>query len=264
MKKMALSAAATTVLCAGLIGGCGVDGDDGATGDMRYMANDGGGQEQAPTTGQNRYRGEGPVTDMFTVDDRNRGQGLRGTTGQGQQRPTAQHHRNQGMMPGQTGEGLTPNETRQGGNVQGQTGDRPRMVGDEGTFNGNGNGNGNGDDDYGNDRKIASDIVDYVEEIDDVNDARVIVHEDEVLIGIDADDDASENLERKVEREAEEAFEEDKEVYVVTDDSQYDQLREMDHQLEAGAAFDEVGATFNEMIDDLADAAQRPFEQTRD
>ncbi len=37
----------------------------------------------------------------------------------------------------------------------------------------------------------------------------------------------------------------------------------MDDRLRTGAAFEEVGATFTDMLQDLGRAAQRPFERSR-
>ncbi|PSL45127.1 sporulation lipoprotein YhcN/YlaJ [Salsuginibacillus halophilus] len=262
MKKFFLTTTAAAVMCTGLAA-CGDMGGDGtATRNMNDM-NYGTAQHEKA---RNADQGEGPVTDMFTVDDRQDrmprgGDVARDVTPgeEGARSPFVNEQR------GASDKDRTMNYNRQGGGQtyapEGMTGDRPNMVNDQGTLNGN-----DSDDPEGmngqDDRKAADNIRKYTEKLEHVTDARVIVNDDDVLIGVQTDGDESENLERKVKKEAEQVYNEDKNVHVVTDESSYNELERMDDELRSGAAFEEIGSTFNEMLDDLGDAAQRPFEQT--
>ena len=54
-----------------------------------------------------------------------------------------------------------------------------------------------------------------------------------------------------------------KQVHVVTDQDAVTRIRTLDDRLRGGTAFEEIGATFTEMVRDLGRAAGRPFERTR-
>ncbi|QQK75647.1 YhcN/YlaJ family sporulation lipoprotein [Salicibibacter cibarius] len=222
MKKMALSLAAFSVITAG-VAGCG-NADDNAAGPgnntgMNQLGNQQNEQQDVGYAGWDRTdrgdRGEGPITDMFTVDDR-----------QGQQ---------------QQGNGT-------GG--QNQTMDRPG-----GMMNNNNNGeNGNGEQ---------SEIQQTVSDMDNVENSHVVVDDDHVLVGVRTSgnngDETVDNIREELEDET------DKEVYVSDDEDIYDDIRGVENDLAEGTgeALDETGATIEGIIEDLSDAAQRPFERSR-
>ncbi|WP_100406569.1 YhcN/YlaJ family sporulation lipoprotein [Bacillus solitudinis] len=111
------------------------------------------------------------------------------------------------------------------------------------------------------DSRTAQRIVSRVQNMNGVEDARAIVHDDEIVIGIQADNDV-EQVKQKVERKVK-SLVKDKEVHVVTDNDAVGRIRTMDNELRTGAAFDEIGSTFEQMLGDLGRAAQRPFERSR-
>ncbi|MFC0561825.1 YhcN/YlaJ family sporulation lipoprotein [Halalkalibacter alkalisediminis] len=104
-------------------------------------------------------------------------------------------------------------------------------------------------------------MVDRIEDVDGVDEARVIVHDNDVVIGITAKDDID-NVKKEVERTAK-GLADNKNVRVVTDNDAVGRIRTMDNRLRTGTAFEEIGATFTEMLGDLGRAAQRPFERSR-
>lgn len=363
MKKFALSITAASIIAGGLAG-CGADNQNADMGaqDTRNFGYEG--LDQRGDTGQfgqrNNYRGEGPVTDMLTVDDRRTGDNIQRGTGWGAGMGTG--HRmgagNMGTRGHQTGTGnvganragdgmgagagLGQGNRRGAGQMGGTTGfaggDRtyggtmtgtgafnerrqmthgmqnqlaprtgrvggPGMVGENGTLNarqqqrGAGTGAGitgqgaqkqqgqagqgvqrnrgfgtqqqpqalgNYHQDY--DAQTAQKISNAVEKMDTVNESRVIVREDDVLIGIDTtgiNDEQKQTLGNRIERKVEQAFDGQKNVYVVSDEEQYTNVRNIDEQLRGGAPVEEVGETITDMIQDVANFAQRPFERSR-
>ncbi|QQK79547.1 YhcN/YlaJ family sporulation lipoprotein [Salicibibacter cibi] len=225
MKKMALSLAAFSVITAG-VAGCGTADDNAAGPGNNTGVNHVGNQTEQQDAGYAGWdrtdrgdRGEGPITDMFTVDDR-----------QGQQQ------QGQGMGQGTGTDG------------QNQTMDRPG-----GTMNHNNNG-GNGEQD---------EIQEMISEMDNIENSHVVVDDDHVLVGVRTSgndgDETVDNIREDLEDET------DKEVYVSDDEDIYDDIRGVENDLAEGTgeALDETGATIEGIIEDLSDAAQRPFEQSR-
>ncbi len=100
-----------------------------------------------------------------------------------------------------------------------------------------------------------------IRDIDGVQDARVIVHDDDVVVGIQADKNIN-DVRDKVEDRVNDVVD-DKDVRVVTDSDAYGRIRTMDDDLRGGAAFEEIGATFDDMLGDLGNAVTRPFERSR-
>ncbi|ARK29203.1 YhcN/YlaJ family sporulation lipoprotein [Halalkalibacter krulwichiae] len=111
------------------------------------------------------------------------------------------------------------------------------------------------------DGKTVRRMVDRIEDVEGVREARVIVHNDDVVIGITANDDVN-DVKKDVERKAK-RLADGKNVRVVTDNDAVGRIRTMDNQLRAGTAFEEIGATFTDMLRDLGRAAGRPFERSR-
>ncbi|WP_227935360.1 YhcN/YlaJ family sporulation lipoprotein [Alkalihalobacillus deserti] len=111
------------------------------------------------------------------------------------------------------------------------------------------------------DEQTVQRIGDRIEEVDGVEEAYVIVHDDDVVIGITANAHIK-DVKKEVERRAK-GLAEEKEVWVVTDQDVVSRIRTMDNQLRAGTAFEEIGATYTDMLGDLHQEAQRPFERSR-
>lgn len=158
-------------------------------------------------------------------------------------------------------EGFNHGTGRDYGNLNGGTG---RNNGTQGLNRGTGRTGINAQNNTGayfdsEDGRLATQINDRIGG-DNIRDSRVIVHGNDVLIGVDADDTdgIDDDVRNRVGNLAG-----DRNVHVVTDRNQYRGLRDMDDRLRAGDAFEEIGATFNDMLDDLGNAVQRPFERSR-
>lgn len=325
----------------GLFGGAGFGGAGAGTGTGGHGMTGAGAAGGRGVTGA-RWTGEGPITDMFTPNNRagrqgitgygveqrqgqgirggqlgvnDRGAGLRGTDRTINQRITGPNYdmRGTGMggagftgrgMAGRTGmtgagtavphgtlddahTGMGGAATRgaaiqgkagtrgagmhgQAGTRQGATGitggNREGMVDQRGVLRGqNRTMKGQTTANYhrGYDGQTVQEIERSVENMDGVRDCRVVMHDDEVVVAVEAKDKQNQaKLEEKVENNIENMVR-GKNVHVVTDKDAMTRVRTMDDRLRGGAAFDEVGATFTEMVRDLGRAAGRPFERTR-
>lgn len=345
MKKFAIRLSLATLLLGGLIG-CGDADQEGTEGlggrdqrGMGYHTTD-----QQPGTGITGQRaGEGPITDMFTRDDRRGARGFgrderrpatglvgeRGLTGQrdGKRRDdmagAGRTGANAGMRGTQFGgaaerDGMTGTrygtkglgDTRIKVRDQGRAGivgnNRTGYVDDRGILRGQdttdragigGLGetgrtlqdsrNGMGTDGVGQrgrlgvtgrtpggtrmnefsyptgyDGAMVQRITTRLADLENVRDSRVIVDEDRILIGVEANGQDTQRIEQDVRRTVGNMVG-DKELIVVTERDQYNQVRTADDRLRGGEAFEEVGATINEMFQDFGRAIQRPFERTR-
>lgn len=308
MKKFAITLSVTTLLLGGLIG-CGTDqeGTRGLGGQdqrgMGYHTTD-----QQPETGITGQRaGEGPITDMFTRDDRRGARGFgrderRPATGlAGERRITGQYGTD--GVGGRTGAGIggavgrgDMTGTRRGMEGLGDTridtrdydgagivGNRAGYVDDRGILRRRGTtgrdgigrlgqtdrtqqGNRTGDRQFaypaGYDGATVQRITTRLADVENVRDSRVIVHEDRILIGVDTNGQDTQRIEQDVRRKVGNMAG-DKEVVVVTERDQYNQVLTADDRLRGGEAIEEVGATINEMFTDFGRAIQRPFERTR-
>ncbi|UCZ54344.1 YhcN/YlaJ family sporulation lipoprotein [Bacillus shivajii] len=178
------------------------------------------------------------------------GEGLRGQNRMGEANLPGDRQRGQNRL-GDTGQ--LDNRNRGGMGQQGMFGDgQTRQQGQRGNVTG-----------YfdSQDGKSAREISNRVEAQEEVDDCRVIVNGDDVVVAVEADGNEQE-IENKVESMVS-RMADDKDVHVVSDREHFKTVRGMDERLRAGEPFEEVGATFDDMLQDLGRAVQRPFERSR-
>ncbi|MFB5663214.1 YhcN/YlaJ family sporulation lipoprotein [Alteribacillus sp. HJP-4] len=213
-------------IIAGGLAGCGGNGDNGE--EMGSPARYDGYNDNMNTNYSNRYdgrdndRGEGPITDMMTVDDRR-------------------------------------NHDRADTRNRGEIGDRQGMVGERGMLNVNdGDTAANG---YSSDMadKIVENVED-MDGVDDAT--AVVRDNDVLIgIDTYDDEEKAKKLADDIKKRVEDALNDDKEVHVTTDEEQYGELRNIDEGLRnGGLELEEAGDTINDMVSDLGNAARRPFE----
>ncbi|NEU31547.1 hypothetical protein GN156_12310 [bacterium LRH843] len=294
MKKIAMSIAAATMLLGGLTA-CGTNQANDNNGNMgaKNYRNTGYGYEApAPLNGtyngtyKARYRGQGPVTDMMTPDHRYRV----GTNGYNNNRTYNNRVGVTGVDGNRNGVGMMGVDGNRNGvgmmgvdgysNRVGMTGvdgysNRAGVTGVDGyrdgmhtrSYDGMGTrstghhaGTMNYHRDY--DGNTARHIADRVVKISGVKDARVIVHKNDVVVGVDADGGNLSHITKEVEHKVK-GLAHGKKVHVVTDRDSVHRIRTMDDRLRTGTAFQEVGTTFTDMMRDIGSAAARPFERTR-
>jgi spore cortex protein len=197
--------------------------------------------------------GEGPITDMMDNDDRvgqNRNQGRNNGNGMG--------IANQGNNTNRIG----VNDTRNNNNLGRNNG-----------LGTNNNTNMNYADGYDGD--LAQRISNRVNKVDNVEDARVIIGDEHVLIGVQTDNgngnrnnngnNGNNNANQDMEREIRSAVKgmTDKDVRVTTDEDNFGRITNIDDDLRGGQAFEEVQDDFEGIFEDLGNAIQRPFQNNR-
>ncbi|MFZ4451882.1 YhcN/YlaJ family sporulation lipoprotein [Salibacterium aidingense] len=247
MKKTALTLTACAIIAGGFTG-CGNAGDNEGAAPTRYNTNNN--YDQTGYNEDANRRGEGPMTDMMTDDDRRQGGGtMRG------QRPDNDGYRGQiGDRPGMVGErGMLNARNVNDGNT----------ANDAGMNNGNGANNGANNGTNNGNAQQAQEIEDQVEDMEGVDDSRAIVRGQDVLIGIDTpeNEEKAQELSDKIKSKLESKLE-DKNVHVTFDEEQFGNIQQIGDDIENGAGLDEAGDTINGMIEDISNAAQRPFEDS--
>ncbi|WP_349408010.1 YhcN/YlaJ family sporulation lipoprotein [Pseudalkalibacillus sp. SCS-8] len=115
-------------------------------------------------------------------------------------------------------------------------------------------------DDY-NGSDLARRISKKVNKMDDVDDARVVVSGDTVLIGVDTNDRNDRNVRSEVKNAVQKMT--DKNVRVTTDEDMFTRIRDVDNDLRDGNGFEEARSDIEAIMDDLGDALQRPFQNNR-
>ncbi|KYG31860.1 YhcN/YlaJ family sporulation lipoprotein [Alkalihalobacillus trypoxylicola] len=303
MKKFALSFASTLMIVSSLAA-CGGTDNNQAQDYNRGYAPSGMHSEDMRSSNHRNMRGQGPVTDMFTDDDRY------GNTQQRQTRANGYNHYGAKQFgrtnqSGQHGYGSS-NGYRAAGQYGGQTGfwsrgytggDRPGMVDTDGVIKERAYGNRvghvgiqsnrnqhgmmnmekghRGQNQHGRANHSArsnqsgsqqgynesAKIAKHVNSIEGVEKARVIVHNNDIIVGIQADEN-NQDLHNKVKNTVEQLAS-DSEVHVVTDRNMYNRIQNVDDRIRNGEAMEEVGSTIEDMVTDIGRAIQRPFEHSR-
>ncbi|MBY6035335.1 YhcN/YlaJ family sporulation lipoprotein [Fictibacillus nanhaiensis] len=119
------------------------------------------------------------------------------------------------------------------------------------------------------DGALAERIAEKVNNIRGVDDAHVILEDNNVIVGIDTDGKKKEELTDKI-RETTAKMVPDREVKVVSDQRMVDRIQNVDNDLRDGRAYTEVETDvrgiMNDIVDagsDLGNAIKRPFENNR-
>ncbi|HZH59894.1 MAG TPA: YhcN/YlaJ family sporulation lipoprotein [Metabacillus sp.] len=108
------------------------------------------------------------------------------------------------------------------------------------------------------DGEIAQKIKNSVEKMDNVDEARVVVTDDNVLVAIDTNDRNVQDMKEKITRQARKMAD-GRNVQVVTDEGTFTRIRNIDNDIQNGVDRDVIDTDVNELLDDLGDAVQRPF-----
>ncbi|MBM7633934.1 YhcN/YlaJ family sporulation lipoprotein [Geomicrobium sediminis] len=271
MKKFALSITACTMLAAGLAG-CGGNNNaaepipDRVNYDMNYVNDYRGADHDYEMTRANRGdRGEGPITDMLTVDDR--------TTRT--ERHDSTHNVNDGMGSswayGNPRDVVDKDHYTQGERdanqarfqkYNGETGDHPGMVNERGQLNNDHHQGHTTKYNNSTEHDLERTIDHAVENMDRIGDSHVVVDGDHVVIavrGSNIDDDLKAKIKNTVEDHT------NKTVYVTDDDEMFGKVRNVTRDIRnaGGEMVDETRATFEDMLGDLGNMAERPFERSR-
>lgn len=112
------------------------------------------------------------------------------------------------------------------------------------------------------DGRLAEQVAKRIEQINGVKNASVILYEDTALVGIDTTRNDVNNVEREARNICQTMTNKD-EVRVVSDSKLNGRIRDVDTRLRRGSAMDEVTSDIRAIMNDLGNAAARPFENNR-
>ncbi|GGB49257.1 YhcN/YlaJ family sporulation lipoprotein [Fictibacillus barbaricus] len=119
------------------------------------------------------------------------------------------------------------------------------------------------------DGKLAERIAKQVNDIRGVDDAHVILEDNNVIVGVDTDESKKDQLTDKV-RKITAHMAPNREVQVVADQNMFNRIENVDDDLRDGRAFTEVESDVRGISNDivragnnLGDAIKRPFENNR-
>lgn len=261
MKKLVTSVALSTLLLGGLTA-CGTANNNESTDPNAVETQNYGGNYNQ--LGNNNDRNQGPITDMLTPNDR---YGAWYNNRLGDNTRISRNNYN-GMMRRDTG--ITANYNRY--TNRGMTGNNvPNMVDRDGMFRhdrGFVDGQTTRSTNYNRtgyyqnyDSRTAKRIANSVAKINGVRDARVVVRGNDIIVGIETTRERT-SVQREVENRVK-GLTTGKNVYVVTDKEYVGRIRTLDDRLRNGTAIEEVGDMFGDIINDLGNAAARPFQGVR-
>lgn len=119
------------------------------------------------------------------------------------------------------------------------------------------------------DGKLAERIANKVNDIRGVDDAHVILEDNNVIVGVDTDESKKEELTKKV-RETTANLAPNRDVKVVSDQKMVNRIENVDNDLRDGRAYTEVESDVRGISkdivnagSDLGNAIKRPFENNR-
>jgi spore cortex protein len=114
--------------------------------------------------------------------------------------------------------------------------------------------------------RLAEQISDRVQNVNNVEDVRTIINGDEVLVAIDTNDRNNQNVEKQV-RDAVRSMAAGKNVRVVSDEKIFTRARNIDNDLRNGGPTEDLDADvrdmFREIGNELDDAIRTPFRDTK-
>lgn len=109
---------------------------------------------------------------------------------------------------------------------------------------------------------LAERISRKVAKVDQVDDARTVIYNDDILIAVDTNDRNDKNVEKQV-KQAVGDLARGKDVRVVTDENTFNRVEQIDNDLRNGNAMDEIQSDIKGIFNDLGDAVQRPFQDNK-
>ncbi len=165
------------------------------------------------------------------------------------------YYTNEGTNQGDRGEGPITQ-------IADQDGDR-NEIGENDQNNRTQNNQDNNNINYadGYEGELAQKIANKVKKMENVDDARVVISEENVLVGVDTNDRNDQDVKEKVQNEVQKSTK--KNVQVSTDENMFTRIRDVDNNLRNGDGFNEVESDVTGIMNDLGDAVQRPFENNR-
>ncbi|MFT4412777.1 YhcN/YlaJ family sporulation lipoprotein [Fredinandcohnia humi] len=102
-------------------------------------------------------------------------------------------------------------------------------------------------------------ISDRAERVKNVDDARVIVTADNVLVAVDTNDNNDKNVKEAV-RKAVQPLAQGKTINVVTDEGTFSRVRNIDNDIRNGNTRESIDTDINDLLENIGDALYEPFD----
>ncbi|MDP4550433.1 YhcN/YlaJ family sporulation lipoprotein [Alkalihalobacillus macyae] len=119
------------------------------------------------------------------------------------------------------------------------------------------------DDNYsGYDNELSNRLSDRIEKLKNVDDARVIVYGDQIMIAVDTNDRNDADVKDSVRSEVAKVTKQ-KNISISTDEDVFGRMGDVNNRLEDGNGFEEVQSDVNGILNDIGNAAKRPFENNK-
>ncbi|QHA92738.1 YhcN/YlaJ family sporulation lipoprotein [Bacillus sp. N1-1] len=119
------------------------------------------------------------------------------------------------------------------------------------------------DDNYsGYDNELSTRLAKRINKLKNVDDSRVIVYGDQIMIGVDTNDKNDADVKDTVRSEVAKVTKQ-KNVSISTDEDVFGRMGDVNNRLADGDGFEEVQTDVNGILDDIGNAAKRPFENNK-
>lgn len=157
------------------------------------------------------------------------------------------------------GDGLnndTDNDLGLGNNDNNNNG----KIDDGNNMMGNGHNNGMMNNGNNNHEQQAQVIADKLADMNNVENTTVVVTDDNVLVGVKTHDGGVSKHFKSTIRRTVQGVVNNKDIHVTTNAKMYNRIQNVNNNLDDGDGLNEVGSDINGIINDLGDAAKRPFQ----
>ncbi|MCA0171718.1 YhcN/YlaJ family sporulation lipoprotein [Bacillus sp. RAR_GA_16] len=119
------------------------------------------------------------------------------------------------------------------------------------------------DDNYsGYDNELSTRLAKRINKLKNVDDSRVIVYGDQIMIGVDTNDKNDVDVKDKVRSEVAKVTKQ-KNISISTDEDVFGRMGDVNNRLADGDGFEEVQSDVNAILNDIGNAAKRPFENNK-
>lgn len=111
--------------------------------------------------------------------------------------------------------------------------------------------------------KTAQQVRNAVEKMNHVDEARVLVTDNNIIVAVDTQGTEENQLKDKIRKQVQKVAK-GRNVQVVTDEGTFTRVRNIDNDIQNGVDRNNVDTDINNLMDDLGDAIERPFNNNRD
>ncbi|MCH1626545.1 YhcN/YlaJ family sporulation lipoprotein [Ferdinandcohnia quinoae] len=112
------------------------------------------------------------------------------------------------------------------------------------------------------DGKLAKKIANRASKVANVDDARVLVTKDNIIVAVDTSDNNDNNVKNDV-RKAVQSLANGKNINIITDEGTFTRVRDIDNNIRNGNTRDTIDTDIKNLLDNIGDTLSRPFNNNR-